>query len=481
MSGSYDVDVLVIGGGVNGLVAAGLLARAGVRVRLFEKNSGFGGLASRRGFDGGHLPGAVDLGRFRADLAERLELARFGWRADENVGDALVAWADPERGLIGTPASLRLFCDLERAADAVARRSRSDAEALPRFLAHVEALLPRFEALLRGPATVEAAASLALDPELMRFVTASLDDLLDWWFRSDAVKCSFAGLALHASGLSPRDQGTGWLLLDQLVGSTSDGLRPPSFQGPGEDGTFIDALAASARAAGARLQSGHGVRRIAVRNAKLRCVELTDSEEVRPRLVISTLDAPATLLRLVGARRLPVEAARGLRRMRIRGSTARWTRRTSDAEDHAAAPVVVAESLDSMQRAADDAKRGRASESPWAVRWGSCVDLHYLPYSAAPPVAAPWSTLGDGDLHTASDRESTFGATLGGEHGGAMSLDQLLVGRRIVGCVGAATPIDGLLLGGAAAHPGAGVTGLPGAAAAESALRILDRNVGGAR
>ena len=469
---AYDVDVLVIGGGVNGLVAAGLLARAGVSVRLFEQAGGFGGLASL-GSDGGLAPlGAIDLGRFRPDLADRLELDRHGWSTTGAAADTLVGWSSPAQGPDDGAVELRLFCDAERAVDVVARRSRDDAEALPRFLAHVESLLPRFETVLRGPASVEAAAGLARDAELMRFVSASLDDLLGWWFRSEAVKVAFAGLALHASGLAPRDQGTGWLLLDQLFGTTARALRAPRGQEPGEDGRFVDALSASARSAGARLQSGYGVRRLVVGNGKLRSVVFEDGEQVRPRLVISTLDAPATLLRLVGGRHLPVEVARALKRQRVHGTTARWT--SAEGERDASPPaVVVAESLDAMQRAADDAKRGIASRRPWAVRWGGCVDLHYLPYPLSAPDTSPWSSLGTGHLVTPAEREKTTGATGGGEQGALMSLDQLLVGRGCAGTVGCATPIEGLLLGGAAAHPGGGVTGLPGVAAAETALRRL--------
>ena len=476
MSARHDTDVLIIGGGINGLTAAGLLARAGATVRLFERSPGFGGLAAvREEGDGSSAPlGAIDVGRFREDLAERLELSAHGWSATDHRAEELVGWCDPEQGLTGDAVDLRLFCDVDRAADALSRRSRADAEAWPRFVAHVASLLPRFESLLRGPATVDSAARLATDPELTRFATASLDDLLGWWFRSDALKVALGGLALHASGLAPRDQGTGWLLLDQLAGTTSERLRSGRMQSPGEDGGLVDALAASARAAGARLQSGLGVESIQVRSGRIRSVQLADGEEVRARLVISTLDAPATLLRLVGARHLPVEASRCLRRLRIHGTTARWSARDVGST---LPPVVVARSLHDMQRAADDAKRGRASRTPWAVRWGRSLDLHYLPYASEDPLEhGVWGPLAsEGRLMSARERERTAGATGGGEHGGLLSLDQLLAGRGVAGCVGCRTPVEGLLLGGAAAHPGGGVTGLPAAAAVEDALRLLGR------
>lgn len=476
MTGSYDVDVLVIGGGVNGLVVAGLLAGSGASVRLVERAPGFGGLAARR--RGAAVPsGAIDVGRFRPDLAQRLQLERHGWNPAERAAQSLVGWSGPDQDLDNGPVDLRLFCDIERATDAVARRSRSDAEALPRFLAHVESLLPRFETLLRGPATVQSAAGLAADPELMRFVSASLDDLLRWWFRSDAVQAAFAGLALHASGLAPRDQGTGWLLLDQLVGSTAAALRAPCLQESGEDGAFVDALAAAARAAGARIQNGLGVQSLQVRSGRVQAVRLSGGDELRARLVISTLDTPSTLLGLVGARHLPVEVARQLGRLRIRGTTARWVPGGEGAKLDLPG-IVVAESMDGMQRAADDAKRGRASTQPWAVRWGGCVDLHYLPYPLEGGSAgAPWSDLvAAGRLESPLERERAGGAAGGAEQGAWMSLDQLLVGRGVTGCVGSTTPIRGLLLGGAGSHPGGGVTGLPAAAASHEALRQLEKS-----
>ncbi len=487
-------DVIVLGAGHNGLVAAGLLAKAGVSVTIYERRAELGGLAGT--IDSGSEKAsfaATDFGLFRSDLAETLELARHGWdvEARRAAASELIGWRSNSGPKMGRQHELRLFCDVARLIDAVAQHSRHDAAQMPRFLETVDRLSSRFEELLRTPPSFSGAASIAREPELMRFVSASLEDLLGWWFESHALKAALAGLALQNTGLGPRHEGTGWLLLYQLSGTREGLLRPALLEKSGESGQFIGALAAAARSAGAVIHNRLGAKAIKTRSSRQRGVVLDDGSVVESPWVISTLDAPATLLGLVGAPHLPVRSVRILRRLRMEGSTVRLL--GVGGGDQETGRSVIASDLDEMQRAQDWAKRGKASVNPWLISANGSANAHYLPHSVCDDRGAvvefqktvrrtlerAWGTSTDDSSGeqwlSPQDWRAHVGATDGAETGGWMTLDQSLVLRPLSGYSGTATPIKGLLLGGAAAHPGGGVTGLPGAAAATAALGRIER------
>ena len=499
--------VAIVGGGHNGLVAAALLARSGREVVLFEAQSELGGLASTRDLIPGHRVdlGHNDLGMFRRSLIEELELQRFGLELIEAPAVAAVP-------AVGDARAVVLWPEVDRTTEGLARASSRDAAAWPRFVAELAERASSLEPLLGRPPELADMGRLLIAPELLRFVSTPLDELLREWFETPALAAGLCGLALPATGMGPRANGTGWPLLYHCALGGSDRLAPVLRARGGAAG-LAGALSASAAASGAAIRTGAVVSRILVEKGRVAGVELADGERIEAGAVISTATPTATFLDLVGAPNLEPRFVRRLLKVKYRGAAARLALSLDDLpalrgleRPALTGRIVLARDPDDIERAADAAKYGRLPERPWieaalptaldpslapAGRHLLLATAHHLPFDLKDGWGAAGLELADRmvaelerwapgvsglvrehALLLPAHYESEYGATEGGLHHGEMNPGQSLWLRPTAGAwAGDPLPVEGLWLGGAGCHPGGGVTGLPGRTAAVSLLR----------
>ncbi len=301
--------------------------------------------------------------------------------------------------------------------------------------------------------------------DLLRLLPMSVADFLDDWFESDALKGVLgAGGVLHLHQ-GPRSGGTAFALLHRHVGSPPGVFRPAR-------SNVVQVLR---DLPGIEIRRGTPVERIVVRDGRATGVVLAGGEEIAAALVVSGADPRRTLLDLVEPGWLDPESIRAVRSIRARGVVAQVTLTL----DRAPPPgtLVVAPSLDYLERAYDDAKYRRVSANPYLEARADgqsrvIVHMQYAPYALAD---GEWddarrAALGrraeellsphlgaavvERTVRSPHDLETTHGWPEGQEHHAELALDQLLWMRPTPALARYRTPIDGLYLCGPGMHPG---------------------------
>jgi phytoene dehydrogenase-like protein len=350
--------------------------------------------------------------------------------------------------------------------------------------------------------------------EFLRVLPMSAYQFLNERFESEALKGMLSSVALTGLDQGPRAAGTAFMLLYQQIGGNGGGYRSTK-KVRGGTGALIYALEKASQNAGVEIRTDASVASILAENGKINGVRLQGGEEIAGKAVLSSADPRTTFLDLVGRPQLSPRTSRRVRNLKLRGTTANIHLALSGLPDFPAAngekdrlsgAIVVSPSIDYAERAHDDAKYGRIAEEPILE---ACIPSLLDP-SLAPSgqhtmsitlLFAPywlremeWNSqrerLGDIAVETLAkhspnleglitnrhvitpmDYESEYGLAEGSTHQGQMSLDQLLLMRPVPGFVGYRSPIKGLYLCGAGAHPGGGITGAPGWNAAGQAHR----------
>jgi phytoene dehydrogenase-like protein len=518
-------DAIIIGGGINGLVAAASLAKAGQRVVLLESDEAIGGQGKSAEFHPG----------FRADALGQ----NVGWlpppvAAELGLGHVTRVLPDPT---VAVPAGagewLVLHRDVARTAEAIKRFSAADSLKWPAFTALLAKLAGFLEHLYVLPAPDIDASALAFSEvlpllgvarkfrglgkrdmvELLRTVPMSVQELLDDWFECDPLKAALGAWGTTDIRQGPRSGATAFVLLHHQVGSGT-AIRGRGYWLAGPD-ALATALAAVAARHGVTVRTGAEVSRILVRDDRVTGVALESGEEIAAGTVVSSADPARTLLHMVDPVWLDPEFLLAVRNIKFRGNTARVLYALNGLPEFPGLtlPAVLAgtlslsSSLDQIERAADDAKYGRASERPHvelhapSLRWPGMAPAgkHVVvatarsaPYrlregawteqkrdafgnrvTAAIATVAP--DFPDLVAHcvvgTPVELEATFRLTEGAVTHGEMTLDQILFMRPVAGASRHAMPIAGLYLCGAGTHPGSGVAGGPGWLAARRVLK----------
>lgn len=532
MSHRADLDVVVIGGGHNGLVCAAYLARAGLRTLLLEAGEGLGGaLRTVPVTTGARLPGlAHTVGRLAPQVVRELGLRTHGLQLVQPAalltslspdGPAITLWSEPGRTADGLRAVSGQDAQAWRAVDGEVRELAS---VLWRLL-----LMVPPEARRGGAEGLAGALHLGWRyrrlgairaRELTRVLPQPVADFLEDRLASDALRAAVATRALRYTAMGPHMAGTTLQLLTDTAG-TGAGLAGETVIVRGGPGALAASLAEAARAAGATLRTGARVAAIRDRDGIVSGVVLADGEEVAAPIVVSGLPPRATLGALVDPETLGPDLGWEVEHLRDRGVTAKVNLalaglpafRGLDPQEAALRSrgrIVVAPSMAYLDRAADAAKYGRISEAPWLeATIPSLVDPLLVDGAEAVGVrqvmsvlvqSAPrdlregdWDArreeLGDlvvdvlgsvapgiGDLVVARqvvtplDLERDLGLAGGHPLHLEPGLDQWFAWRPLWGLARYRMPLAGLYLCGAGAHPGGGITGLPGRAAAAAVL-----------
>jgi phytoene dehydrogenase-like protein len=518
-------DVIVIGGGPNGLVAACRLGKAGRRVAVLERSESAGGQGSVVEFAAGFhaAPLGIDPGWVPPKIAVALGLAGL----EKITADTALTVATGPREF------LTLSRDPSRASAAIAPHSKSDAARWPDFTTLLRNLAGFLEVLYQVPAPDVDVRSLGeLLPllslgrkfrglgrrdmiEFLRTLPLSAWELLDEWFVCGPLKAAVAAGGIQGFQQGPRSGGTGFVLLHHLVGAPAGSVRGrvPWRSGPA---AFAESAGSAAQRFGVTMRTGAPVVRVLVHDDAVKGVVLQSGEEISASAVVSTADPARTLLEWVDPVWLDPEFVRAVGNIRHRGCTAvvvygldTLPRFPGLSADSALAGLIsLTPDLVALERAADAAKYGTVSERPhveftvptmlWpglapAGRHVLVARVQYAPYrlkdgswdesrrdalaarvDAAIEVLAPSfrSHVQHRVVWSPRDLEERFGLREGASSQGELGLDQILFMRPVPGWGRHATPISGLFLGGCGTHPGPGILGGAGWLAAE---RVLDR------
>ena len=520
-------DAIVVGAGHNGLVTACYLARAGLRVLVLERRHVVGGACvTEETFPGFKVSTAAYVSSlFRPRIVRDLRLGEYGFEVLARSPSSFTPLPDGR--------SLTLGGDREQTRAEIAKFSARDAtrhgeyEAmLERIAALVEPTLdmtppdllrPGPRGLLRLLGLGRAFARLGDGAsEAVEVLTGPARTILDRWFESEPLKATLATDAIIGAMASPSTPGTGYVLFHHVMGETG-GRRGVWGYVRGGMGGLTQALARAARDLGVEIRCEAPVARIVVRDGRVSGVVLESGEECRARIVASNADAQVTFLRLLAPETLPPAFRAAVARicyesasLKINVALAELPRFTAGSggvpgPEHRTT-IHVCPDLDYIERAYDEAKYGRPSERPvLECTIPSVVDptvappgrhlmsifVQYAPYALR---GTTWDRLGEAfadrcfalldeyapnfsrsvlgrQVLTPPDLERVFGLTGGNIFQGAMTPGQLFALRPLPGHAGYRTPVRGLYLCGAAAHPGGGVMGAPGRNAAREILR----------
>lgn len=513
---AHQHDVIVIGGGHNGLTAAGLLAGRGRKVLLLERSAVLGGLAAGDEFH----PGFTSVGplhetsALRPAVVGRLDLAREG-----------LEWtAEPPAVLAPQPAGegpgLLLHHDPDRAVGEIEAHSSADARHYGDYRAFLGRIGPVLTGLLDAePPSINGSpasqgALLARGVALRRLGRRDMMELLrigpmcvaDWlgeWFQAQPLRCALALPAVAGTRTGPWSPGTAANLLRHEVMAGRAVVGGPA--------ALVGALQAAARRRGVDIRLGAEVTAIRTRAGAVAGVTLRDGQTIDAPVVAASCDPKQVFLRLLGPTDVTPKLGVHMDRLRCGGAAAkvdlalRGPLRFACRPDLHVEHARIAPTIDDMERAFDAVKYGRFSESPVlevSVPSISCPDLapggqhvvsvtaHAAPYDLRPAwTDSARESFGDAVVETLEryapglrdliaarrvltpvDIERRYGVTGGHVHHAEHGLDQMLV-RPAPLCARYATPVAGLYLCGSGSHPGGGLTCGPGALGAAAILK----------
>ncbi len=519
-------DAIIIGAGHNGLVTACYLARAGRKVLVLERRHLVGGACvTEEVFPGFKVSTAAYLNSlFRKEIIRDLRLHEHGLLILERNPSSFTPFPDGRCLMLGPDPGLNYR--------EIAKFSPYDAVQYPNYQAMLERVAGVIEPMLTmtppnlvnpgikdvwllfklGRAFQDLGSRMG---EAIEIVTGSARAILDRWFESEQLKATLATDAIIGSMASPSMPGTAYVLFHHVMGETN-GKRGVWGYIRGGMGSLTQALASVARSLGVTIRCEVEVAKILVKHGEVTGVALLTGEEFHAPVVASNADAHITFTRLLDPGLLPYDFVEAVKRIDYRSASLKINLALSELPRFTACPgdppepqhrgtIHICPDLDYIERAFDDAKYGRPSHFPiLECTIPSVVDpsvappgthlmsmfVQYAPYHLR---SGTWDDLREGfadrcfellneyapnfkksviarQVLTPVDLERTFALTGGNIFQGAMTLNQLFFFRPVVGFANYRTPIRGLYLCGAAAHPGGGVMGAAGYNAAREIL-----------
>ncbi|MDB5470122.1 MAG: FAD-dependent oxidoreductase [Caulobacter sp.] len=522
-------DIIIIGGGHNGLTCAFYLARAGLKVTVLEKRTVVGGAAVTEEFHPGfrNSVAAYTVSLLNPKVIADLDLPRHGLKVVERKAANFLPVSDTDSLVTGEG----------RTHAEVARFSAKDAERLDPYNERLDAIADVLrDIVLQTPPDMVEGGWLQALPELLKSASlgkmvSSLDttarrdllalfsqsagDWLDGWFESDPIKAVLGFDGIVGNFASPYTPGSAYVLLHHVFGEVN-GKKGAWGHAIGGMGAISQAIASAAREKGVEIRTGVGVAEILVENGRAVGVVTDGGETLRARAVVSNIHPKLLYQRLLDPALLPADFNERIERYRSGSGTFRMNVALSelpkftcrpDNGDHMTAGIIMAPSLAYMEKAYFDARQTGWSKEPIVeVLIPSTLDDSLAPAGQhvaslfcqhVEPVLSggrswddhreevadvmiatvdKWapgfkaSVLGR-QIKSPLDLERDFGLVGGDIFHGTLGLDQLFSARPVLGHGAHRGPLKGLYMCGAGTHPGGGVTGAPGHNAAREVLK----------
>lgn len=523
-------DVLIVGGGHNGLVTAGYLAQAGFKPLVLERRQQVGGAAITEEFHPGFRCSTLAhaAGPLRPGVVRDLQLEKHGLQMVRPEVSVTALHPDGR--------ALLLYNDSAKAAQEIAEFSPKDAtrypelektlEKLGKVLAHALSITPPN---LDKPSAGDLWGMLKTGRgirnlgqkdmyRLLRWGPMAVADLASEWFETELLRAVMAARGVFGTFLGPWSAGSALVYLLRAAGDPHP--AGSAWFATGGMGAITQAMAKAAQQAGAEIRTGAEVIEIRVKDGAATSVVLNTGEEVAARAIVSNADPKRTLLKLVDPTHLDPSFVGKLQNYRTLGTVAKINLALSGLPSFPALAnrnpaalsgrIHIGPEIDYIERAFDESKYGNFSRQPYlevaipsltdpalapAGKHVMSIYMQYAPYrlkgstwddqrvALADTVVKTLTqyapNLPELILHhgiiTPQDLEDNFGLTGGHIFHGEMALDQFFTMRPLLDWARYRTPIRNLYLCGSGTHPGDGLTGGSGANAAKEILKDLKK------
>ena len=523
-------DAIVVGGGHNGLTTGAYLAKAGLRTLIVERRPILGGACvTEEVWPGARVSRAsYVVSMLQPKVVDDLDLKRHGYRAYP---------LDPAYAAMTPDGPIVFHDDVAKTCASIAKFSTKDAERYEEFedllfmaAGFVRPMMVRQPPALGSKAPVDIAGVLKEAgriagmsqrdvQKLVRIFTMSVGDLLDGFFENDYLKGSIASTGVVGVWAGPYTPGTAYNLLHHALGEL-DGQIGSWGQVIGGMGAISEAIASSARAHGATVQTDAEVASIDSSGGRVTGVTLADGTTHTAPIVASGAHPKTTILDLAGGENFPDEVVEDMEAYRTRGASVKvnmvlseppvYERLTEEDSSHLlTAGVNYCPSLDYLERAWQDAVRGEPSANPYTElevpssidpsltddnRWIATMFTQYGPHTHEGWPEGARERYGDTCVENMAqfapnlpgailerevlappDLEDIFGLQGGSIFQGEQDLAQMAFMRPSPMLAQYATPLQGLYLCGAGTHPGGGVMAASGHNAAQRILKDRKR------
>jgi phytoene dehydrogenase-like protein len=529
MAGNSQRDVIVIGGGHNGLITAYYLAKAGFRPLVLERNAQVGGAAVTDEFHPGFRCSTLahTAGPVRPDIVRDMQLEKHGLRMI-TPGICVTALTPDGR-------ALSVYEDTGKSAQEIATFSQKDAAKYPEFqqsLVKISKVIG--DALATTPPNIDDPSRTDLWGmlqtgrairklgkkdmfRLLRWGPMAVADLASEYFETELLRAVIAARGVFGTFLGPWSAGSALVLLIRAAADPHP-AGSATFAAGGM-GALTQAMASAAKAAGAEIRSSAEVIEIRVQNGTATGVLLSTGEQIDAKAVISNADPKRTLLKLTDPIHLSPDFVQKLQHYRGNGTVAKVNLALSALPQFAALKngaatalkgrIHIGNEIDYLERAFDECKYGNFSKQPYLeVTIPSLTDptlapegkhvmsiyMQYAPYKLKGDWERERKALGQTVVKTLAqyapnlpelilthqiitplDLEEKYGMTGGQIFHGDLALDQFFTMRPLLDWARYRTPIENLYLCGSGTHPGAGLTGGSGANAAREILKHLKK------
>ena len=527
MNANTKRDVLIIGGGHNGLVTAFYLAKAGFKPLVLERAAQVGGAAITDEFHPGFRCSTLahTAGPILPDIVRDMQLQKHGLKLI--TPEICVTALSPDG------RALSLYQDTAQSAHEIAKFSEKDAAKYPEFeksLGKISKVLA--DALATTPPDIDHPSSGDLWSmlktgramrnlgkkdmfRLLRWGPMAVADLAAEYFETELLRAVVAARGVFGTFLGPWSAGSSLVLLIRAA-ADSHPVGSAVFAAGGI-GALTQAMASAAKAAGAEIRTGAEVIEIRVQNGAATGVLLSTGEEISARAVISNADPKRTLLKLIDPMHLSPDFVQKLQHYRGNGMVAKVNLALSGLPKFTALKngdstplqgrIHIGNEIDYLERAFDESKYGNFSRKPYLEatipsltdptlapdgKHVMSIYMQYAPYKLKGDWEQQRKALGQTVVETLAsyapnlpelilthqiitprDLEEKYGLTGGQIFHGELALDQFFTMRPLLDWARYRTPIENLYLCGSGTHPGAGLTGGSGANAAREILRAL--------
>jgi phytoene dehydrogenase-like protein len=522
-----DADVIIIGAGHNGLTCAGYLAKAGLKVKMLEARPVVGGAAVTEEFHPGFRNSvySYSVSLLHPKVIADLQLERHGLDILERPAGTL--------SLLQNDHLLMTRDDAQANAE-IARFSKRDATRIHEFEAESGEVAMALRALAiqappnigggwRDAITLLKAGNLFRklsarhQAVLVELMTKSLGDYLDMWFEGEALKGVLGLEGVIGNFAEPYQAGTAYVLLHHAFGEIK-GRAGAWGIARGGMGAISESMASFARSKGVEIETSCPVEKILTENGHACGVLTADGRELTANCIAANIHPQTLLQKLLDPSKMEEADQRRIEGYRSHSATFRmnvalselpqFTSMAGRGDDHFMGAIEVSPSLKYIQDAYFDARQFGWAKRPvismqvpstqdksLAPEGGHVASLFCQHFQRHLPDGKSWDEVKDEvadmiigtidnyapnfkasvvgrQIKSPLDIERDLGMVGGDIFHGALHLDQFYSMRPIPGHAAHKMPVEGVYLCGSGAHPGGGVSGLPGHNAAVEILKV---------